>query len=260
MRAGLTRILLPARNAETLAWRAVVTADGGAVSNQRILIVDKLISNLKSSGQWTTQDEIFLYAAENSQQALRGIKARTLASLVNAPTFSANNGYTTAGTNDYVDTNVNSSTTTQYTQDSGAFSVWSLTNATNANSFGGEFDGTDGTTINGLDGSNNATFRVNTASASNITGSSPSGIGFFTASRTGANQLDGYRNASSLATSAATASIAVNNLTFKLGTSNVSTFRGFTFACAIIGAGRGSAAETNVYNAIRTWAAAIGIP
>lgn len=202
MRPGLSRILFPARNAETLAWRAAVIGDGGAVSNQRLLRVDKLISTLKGGGIWDKFDRLHLFDAENSQQALRDIRAAALATANGSPTFTADRGYTGVAnsTTVYIDSGFNpTSGSPNYTQNSAHISMWSNTNVQSSN--GGCGIGMD--VVAGAQSNifpkfsdGNMYFRINDPFAGASGGiANANSLGHYLANRSGASAQQGYRNA-----------------------------------------------------------------
>ena len=82
--------------AETTAWVAEVVSNGGTVSAGRQTIVNDLIAGLKADGIWAKLDRLWLFAAEDQPSALTDLVGLTLATAVNSPTFTADEGYTAA--------------------------------------------------------------------------------------------------------------------------------------------------------------------
>src|SRR5262245_26962066 len=99
-------------NAETIMWVNAVVGDGGRVSSGRQTIVDALIKLLKSGSVWSNLDRLWLFAAENSQSALRDIKSFSAATANGSPTFTTDRGYTgtNASSTVYINSNFNPST------------------------------------------------------------------------------------------------------------------------------------------------------
>ena len=83
--------------AETTAWVAEVVSNGGTVSAGRQTIVNDLIAGLKADGVWIKLDRLWLFAAEDQPSALTDLVGLTLATAVNSPTFTADEGYTSNG-------------------------------------------------------------------------------------------------------------------------------------------------------------------
>lgn len=91
-------------DADVLAWRDAVMANGGAVSLARLIVVDQFIFNEKTAGLWALTDDYLGFWAENPTQALTSLKQRRLATAVNSPTFTADRDYAFNGTTSYADT------------------------------------------------------------------------------------------------------------------------------------------------------------
>ena len=86
------------------AWVSAVRLAGGAISSARLLLINNLVTNLKSAGVWGLTDDIWLLAAENAVQALISLKQLRTATAVNSPTFTTDRGYTFNGTTNYINT------------------------------------------------------------------------------------------------------------------------------------------------------------
>lgn len=86
------------------SWAAAVVTNGGTVSRARLGLVSKLVRALKTAGSWQLTDDYWLLVAENPIQALTSLKQRRLATAVNSPVFTRNQGYTFDGTTSYLDT------------------------------------------------------------------------------------------------------------------------------------------------------------
>lgn len=104
MNAFMVAAQVTSYDADTLAWQAAVIAAGGTVSAARRDLVDTYVQTLKSAGVWAQTDDIWLLAAENATQALVSLKQRRTATVGNAPTFTANRGYTFDGAANYLNT------------------------------------------------------------------------------------------------------------------------------------------------------------
>jgi hypothetical protein len=102
-RAGSAGIL-GGIDAAATSWAAAVVVNGGTVSAGRLALVSSLITGMKAAGSWTPMDDAWLLVAESSVQALTSLKQRRLATVTNAPTFTADRGYAFDGTTNYIDT------------------------------------------------------------------------------------------------------------------------------------------------------------
>ncbi len=116
----------PILDAATVSWINAVYANGGTVSAVRRLIVDTLVTNLKSDGIFAKLDRLWLFAADNTASALTDLVGLTLATAVNAPTFAANRGYTGDQSTNYINT-LFVPPGTNHTQNSASFGVWANT-------------------------------------------------------------------------------------------------------------------------------------
>jgi hypothetical protein len=91
-------------DADVLAWRDAVVANGGSVSLARLIVVDQFIFSEKAAGNWTLTDDYLGLWAENAPQALTSLKQRRLGSAVNSPVFTVDRQYAFDGSTSYIDT------------------------------------------------------------------------------------------------------------------------------------------------------------
>lgn len=259
MREAVGRILFPARNAETLAWRAAVVSDGGSVSNQRLLRVDKLISTLKGAGVWTNLDRLWLFAAENSQSALRDIVAASAATATNSPTFAANLGYTGNGTTTNINSNFNASSapSPKMSQDGVVAFVFNLSSGQSA------APAAFGTTVNfntgifSRDATDTELYRTNSSGA-NLSNTTTDGSGLMAINRSAAAAMQAYKNGVSVASSAAASVALVNgNFVFLQASSSNGNMQ---LACGGFGSSLDATGHGALYRAIRTCLTAVGVP
>lgn len=114
-----------AGDGDVAAWVAAVKAAGGTVSNDQASRVTDLLAALKGGGVWPLLDRLWLFAAEDSTQALTDIKSLAVATAVNSPTFTENRGYAGNGTTAYIDSNFNPSTAGgNYARNDALFGCW----------------------------------------------------------------------------------------------------------------------------------------
>lgn len=259
-------------NAETTTWVNAVVGDGGSVSAGRQTLVDAYITALKAGGVWTILDRDWLFAAENSQSALRDIKAAALATATGSPTFATDLGYTGTDASGavYIDSNFNPSTAGgSYTQNSAHVSTWSNTNTASSAS-GGIAIGlnTAGASQSGIfpkysDG--NAYYRINDLDAGPSGGiANAVSTGHYLANRSGAAAQQGYKNAVDQSVVAVSSSTLVNANFAILGNNKLGTGHQFGDAhqnCGVtIGGSLTSGQATALYNARRIYMTAVGVP
>lgn len=169
-----------------------------------------MICGLVTDGVYAKLDLLYIFAANNSTDALLNIIASTTTTLsATAPTFTANTGFAGNGTSASINvTGYTLGSGTNFTQNSASMFGWS----TEA--------GADNGVIVGNSISFNSqiflqSFNFGSASSTSIgaanlnSGTLSTGLGLFTTSRTSSTELDTYQNATNIATSAANASQAI---------------------------------------------------
>jgi hypothetical protein len=258
---GPRRALLGASiDTDASKWRSAVLAAGGSVSDAQKRRVSTIIRSLKSASVWSTLDRLWLFAAENSTQALIDLVSRSTATAVNSPTFAAMQGYAGNGISSYVDSGYNLSTATNYKQNSGHVGVWRRV----ANSSGG--NGNDG--VISTTGSTNGTFTQFGASATSVwINSTASGnvisatVGHLIGSRTASALTATYLNGSANGTDT-TASVVPLNLTYWIGGRNFvgsinqpGNYQTFVFHA---GAALSAAQALAMFNALNAYKTAVG--
>ena len=67
--------------------------------------INTLVTTLKSDGNWTKLDRLWLFANTTTGNAIIDLKALASATLVNAPAFVADQGYTGDGSTSYINSN-----------------------------------------------------------------------------------------------------------------------------------------------------------
>lgn len=212
-----------------------------SVPTDRDILIDQHVRRLISYELWDEMDAIYRFAAHNSGAGLVNWKSPGTgdATLVNSPTFSADNGFTTNGTNNYIDTINPATFGGVFSQNDAAISFRTLTASATDSSRIGWFDGADGITVTHHRADTNGfTFRMNQSSTtSHATLPNNTPTAFVTFQRTGATSpqifFDGVEQA---ATGGATqASTAVNNHNIRFGSITDSAFVADEYACGYIG-------------------------
>jgi len=222
-------------DANVIAWKAAVVGAGGSVSGTKETQVCDLVNNLKGNGGphsgtnlFATKDRIWLFAADNVQQATYDLVAAS-AVTNSGSSWAATTGWTGNGSSSFVDTNFLNNGGTNFLQNSAAVTVCVLNNRTaSANK---EAVGATDTISTG----NTSRFFPYAAGDSiiyplNVSGNSfdqfASGVGtargLWTTSRTASTTTNLYRNANStsLNTSAATSG-ATYAISFYVGAGNI---------------------------------------
>lgn len=244
----------------TTAWASAVVTAGGTVSGTRKTLVDALIVGLKSDGIWTKIDRLWIFAAENSQSALIDLVVLTQATAVSSPTFTIDRGYAGNGSSAYIDSNFNpTSGSPNYTQNSASYFVWNNTSglvgspwvASQSSSF----------MIIGFSVNNHDYFAINDAVPFEEFTSQGGGTGLYTASRTSSSAAGAnfYFNGGSSISIGGTSG-AVGSADFLVLTQNAANFGTRQLSCAGIGGGLSSAENTLLYNRLRTYMTAVGVP
>lgn len=231
-------------------------------SGTRATLINITITNLIQSGLWAKLDVLYIFAAATSQAGLLNWKARTNdCTLVSAPSFTADRGFTGNGTSSYVESNFNPATQgVLYTQDAASFGVWSRTSGQMASSCAGWFDGTDGVTLLPRGVTDTAGFRINQTLGSSTDAVVTDGTGLFAANRSGASATQFYRNGGSLnvGTSPNQASTALNSATLRFGSSSVAGFSALQHAAGFAGGNLSAGDQAALYTILLNYMTQVG--
>jgi hypothetical protein len=184
--------------------RMLFAAFTAAPTPQRRLLCDQLIRRLKRQDIWSKLDCLYIFAAADSQAALINWKnpGTFNAALVNAPSFTADRGFTGNGTTSYVNSTFTPSTAGGlYTQNSSHVSARSLTSAAAA----------DSQRLVGVGNSATVAVQLRPRGASDLYGlqmqqaainavANADSSGHFVGNRSASNAIQHYRNGASLGT------------------------------------------------------------
>jgi hypothetical protein len=255
-----TRLAMPV-DPDALKWRAAVIAAGGAVSDMQKRRVSLLIAGLKKSGVWSALDRLWLFAAENSMQALVDLKARAAATPVNNPMFTANRGYAGNGSNAYIDTGFNPGTgAPNYAQDNACEGCWVETPQASSGTAHRYISYNENiyTQIGQLN-TTSYEFGVNNgAGAASYTFSTQTGV--WHAQRTASNATALYQNGVSVQTSAlASAVVSSRNFLVLAGNNAGSPYLPTDGRLAAVWMGKSIASPGALYSLLRTYMAAVGV-
>ena len=221
-------------NIETMGWIGKVHELGGTVSSTRRTLVDALISGLKSDGVWTKLDRLWLFAAENATSALVDLKAGVAATTVNYnPTTNATN----------------------FVQNSGCAFGWSNTAGVDGGGLLGQSSISIAIVPEYTD--SNCYWGIDTP-ANESTGGLGDGTGLWLANRSGASAEQLYRNGSSVATGTVTSQAVQNQNLFALRVAGIYSAR--QCCCLGVGGSLNATEQGNLYNRLRTYMTAVGVP
>jgi len=245
-------LVLPEAETTALLARFTTPADSA-----RAHAINEFIKALKAADAWDDIDVLHVMAAADSQAALLNWKSTSFtASLVNAPSFTADRGFTGDAATSYVDSGFTPSTAGgEATLNSFCFSIYVLNNVVGGGA-SGVSDGTNQTNINPRNGSGQRIGRANQGGTTTGVASTDS-RGLTTINRSGAANLQLYLDGTQVATST-TASTALPSAPIRYGSSGAAAFNGFQHAIARIASSQSQAKETAFHNAAFAYLQAVG--
>lgn len=229
-------------------------------------VINALIVALKADDVWDDLDVLYVLAAATAADAVLDWKdfggaAAFNATLVGAPTFAADRGYTNISTTDYVASAFTPSTNgVAYTQNSAHMAVWSRTSG-QAASGGADTGGaaTYGTNGVGIALRRSATgttdFRINDSTTSS-TAALGDGSGLFVANRPDASNKQMYRNGAQVGTDFAVASTGLWSTGPLRANGLNATAR--EMAAWSVGASLNGTKQAAYYTALNTYMVAVG--
>lgn len=247
--------------------------EGGNAANITTLICSLvthgvITGNLSTTGCGTTLDALYIYAQQNSADALLNICGTNYTGTLSpttAPTFIAFTGFHgfSAGPSIFVNTNFNASTATSpnYVQNSANFGFWSLAVAT-------ESSAEMGTSVNGTSGESNifndlsgTQFygRINSSTGTATNVAQPGTKGLFVSERTSSASTTLYWDGVSQGTVADT-SAAPESASFTVGYATPSANGSIQTICAAHMGSKLGALNLALYNDERVYMTAVGVP
>jgi hypothetical protein len=245
---------------ETTAWIAAVVSNGGTVSSGRQTTVNNLVISLKAAGLWAKLDWLLLTAAENVGSALVDLISGRVATAVNSPTFTADDGYAFDGISQYIDSGYNTSTNSvAYTQNSSHVSAWNFSTANWA--MIGNYVINTGIEIAYYSGA----YHLVGPQSDNVTmNGSASSTGLAVLTRTGASARAFYVDGSSVVSDTETSEAAPANQNIFLG---CISYQGALLhpsisavSSASAGGGFDATDNSNYSTYMRTYMTAVGVP
>lgn len=222
----------------------------------RKVLIDNLIKTLKNGGVWSKLDAFFILAAADNQAARRNwIQDAYNLTAVSGPTFVADRGYTADGLTSYLDSGFNPTTASspKLTLNSAALGAWVRTDV---NEDKGEC-GNDNAFVRGRRGATLLPgYRANDTTTRNGNAIATS-IGLTSWSRSGAAAITVYKNGAVNAT-AVFASVALANANIRVCSSGTGLISTKQNVAAFWGQNLSDAEQATIYNAINTYATAVG--
>lgn len=226
--------------------------------------VSTYVRALKAAGIWTQLDRLWLHATPNQQNARISIVNPTSTPIteVNAPTWTANLGYTGNGATSYLNTNYNSLTSSfNFTQNSACYGLYSRTNTANSVSSFGIDDNVVYSVMFLRFPADISYFYLNNA-ASAAGAANTTTLGLFMATRSIAARLDLYKNGVSYGSELQVSNGLANRVFYILSwnsLSNGGVAYGFdTRQVSLSVIGGGGINQSDFYTATQALAVAIG--
>lgn len=225
-----------------------------------------LINGLVADGTWALLDALWVPATQDSTTALLNLLSASFAlTLVNSPTFTANQGFAGNGTSSYMNTNfVPSTNGVQYTLNSASYGVYDRTSRLVDS---GEQMSVISDSLANISkmsvwiDTDNRDMRINESIATSTTASATGGAsaGFYAAVRTGATAAAIFKNGSSIATGtgAATAKPTVSFFIDARNNEGVAgNFSSDQIAIAFVGSG--SINQSSFYTRLQAYMTTLG--
>lgn len=245
-------------DAASLRLFRAIQSGGGVLPDQRRYLVDTLVRRLKISGVWYKLDAFYVFAATDSISALiNWINPGTYnATLTNAPTFTANRGYTGNGSNAFIDSNFNPTTASspKFVQDSGCIFGRCLNNVAEDKPLWADTAAYKNNMYPRL-AADGALARIN-STGGNITASSTSSIGFWSCTRSNSSDEILYKNGASVGVEGQASAAPQNaNLTALRAAADYSNYQIASYG---FGENLTSGDQTALYNAELAYMQAVG--
>jgi hypothetical protein len=171
-----------------------------------------LVISLKSAGIWNKLDILKIYATNNSNMATLNWKAPAShqTTLVNSPTFTANQGFKGNASTSYLNTNFNPATSgVQYTLNNASRFIYLKTAFVTANY--GQLDSLTGSTSNILYNRNVNDQKINQGASAISHNADLSGAGLKVINRTSSTNVELFNGSTQLSRTATSTSVASGN-------------------------------------------------
>ena len=248
----------PSHSAEALAYlaRTVGGNEGGNGAN-----IATLIDGLVSDGVWAKLDALYVLAQQNETDAQLNLIGTSYSLTINAIlerdiSFTQYVGFSGFDNGLFINTHFNPTTATSplYVQNSASLGVWSYANANTA----GVDIGVDAAAANILVSYSNTFYARLNGSAGGIP--TPGTKGFYAGDRSSSANVVQYWNGASQGAQSSASAAVLNNF-FIIGNATGGAFPTTnTLSAAFIGASLGAAGQLALYNRLRTYMTAVGVP
>jgi hypothetical protein len=249
------------------------TRAGGASNSTRIELVNDLVLGLKADGVWAKLDRLWLLAADSQASALADLVHHSVATAVNSPTFTVDRGFACDGSSSYIDTLYNPSTNgVNFTLNAASLWIWNNTNraSTSAVSMGCN-DASNISDLTVFQPRIEARLNQANGSDSNSSTTTTGSIGFIGGNRSGSSGLAAslqfyFNGVDQGAPFVGSGSTAVPNRTMYIGGRNDQNNGGLQsgitdqISAAVIGGNLSATDALNLYNRLRTYMTAVGVP
>ena len=221
-----------------------------------------LIDGLVADGVWTKLDALYVFATQNTTNALLNLKSASYTPTVAGTlTFTADDGYKlSGGGTSYINTNFNASTAGgNYTQNSAHLSVWIFsTDAILGGGIGTASGANQQYVFENYGGGGTAYYRINCTDGG-VNGAVASGVGHALGNRSSASAMQGYRNGVSIISGSST-STGMNNSNFTFPNLRDGETDDGVCSGGSIGGSLTAGEVTSLYNRLRTYMTAVGVP
>ena len=188
--------------------------------------INQFILDLKAASLWSKFDRLWIFANPNPTAALICIKSLETATAVNAPTFTAGQGYTFNGSSQYIDSGFAPDDGINYTLNAASYGCFiRAASATGVEVAMGTAEGVGGEAILyfGFPDANSFYATVNNIDALTITTTHGGRTGLWQMNRSAAGAAQGYKTGASVDTGT-TASGVLSTASFFIGARHVSSF------------------------------------
>jgi hypothetical protein len=204
----------------------------GSPNNTHKTAYCTLIDGLVADGVWSKLDALYMFAADTSANALLNLGSGSTNATNASATFTADTGFNGNGSSTYVNTTVDPSATTQFTQNSAHFSFWF--NSNSPSNGGGRHGYLDGGATKGTYGGpggpgDGYSFNVNSSFDSSGIGGVGNQKKHLIGNRSGASARQYYVNGAADGSDTTSSQTIPTGLTFWLGCRN---FGGGTNQCS----------------------------
>jgi len=232
----------------------------------RAALINATVIRLKAAGLWTKLEVLYFLAAADSQAGLLNwISTSFNATVVNAPTFTADRGFAGNGTNSYLTTNWNPSNSLIYLQDSASFGCYLNAGTDTASNtpvaMGAAEAGGAQNFLGPWRAANVIGGRVNQSSTVDYILAVSTRLGFSALSRTAAAVTRSFRGSASSTVSTVASSGRANRNVYICGNNSAGTFAGGLdnrFAMAFMGAGLTNAEMADLNTIALAYLTAVG--